>query len=135
MAPRKPAAFNLKTFLAHGGKGRSISKYRKNAVVFSQGEPADAVFFVQKGKVKVGVVSNRGKEAVVSILGPGDFFGEGSVAGQALRIATVAAMTDAVIVRIARETVVQLMREELAFSEMFMIHVLKRNVRVEADLD
>jgi CRP/FNR family cyclic AMP-dependent transcriptional regulator len=134
MTPRKPAAFNLKTFLAHGGKGRSISKYRKNAVVFSQGDPADAVFFIQKGKVKVTVVSNRGKEAVVSILSPGDFFGEGSVAGQSLRIATVAAMTDTVIVRMPKETVVQLMHEELAFSEMFMTHILKRNVRVEADL-
>jgi CRP/FNR family cyclic AMP-dependent transcriptional regulator len=134
MATRKTATFNLKAFLANGGKGRSISKYRKDSVIFSQGDPADAVFFIQKGKVKVTVVSNRGKEAVVSILGLGDFFGEGCVAGQALRIATVAAMTDAVIVRIARETVVQLMHEELAFSEMFMTHVLKRNVRVEADL-
>ena len=127
-------SFDPKTFLAHVGDGRSISKYGKDRTVFAQGEPADAVFFVQKGKVKVTVVSEQGKEAVVAILGTNDFFGEGCLAGQAQRISTVAAMTDSTIVRLDKAAIVRVLHEEPAFSEMFISHLLGRAIRVEADL-
>ena len=127
-------SFDPKTFLAHVGDGRSISKYGKDRTVFAQGEPADAVFFVQKGKVKVTVVSEQGKEAVVAILGTNDFFGEGCLAGQARRISTVAAMTDSTIVRLDKAAIVRVLHEEPAFSEMFISHLLGRAIRVEADL-
>ena len=127
-------SFDPKTFLAHVGDGRSISKYGKDRTVFAQGEPADAVFYVQKGKVKVTVVSEQGKEAVVAILGTNDFFGEGCLAGQAQRISTVAAMTDSTIVRLDKAAIVRVLHEEPAFSEMFISHLLSRAIRVEADL-
>ena len=127
-------SFDPMTFLAHVGDGRSISKYGKDRTVFAQGEPADAVFFVQKGKVKVTVVSEQGKEAVVAILGTNDFFGEGCLAGQARRISTVAAMTDSTIVRLDKAAIVRVLHEEPAFSEMFISHLLGRAIRVEADL-
>ena len=127
-------SFDPKTFLAHVGDGRSISKYGKDRTVFAQGEPADAVFFVQKGKVKVTVVSEQGKEAVVAILGTNDFFGEGCLAGQARRISTVAAMTDSTIVRLDKAAIVRVLHEEPAFSELFISHLLSRAIRVEADL-
>jgi CRP/FNR family cyclic AMP-dependent transcriptional regulator len=127
-------SFDPKTFLAHVGDGRSISKYGKDRTVFAQGEPADAVFYVQKGKVKVTVVSEQGKEAVVAILGTNDFFGEGCLAGQARRISTVAAMTDSTIVRLDKAAIVRVLHEEPAFSEMFISHLLGRAIRVEADL-
>jgi CRP/FNR family cyclic AMP-dependent transcriptional regulator len=127
-------SFDPKTFLAHVGDGRSISKYGKDRTVFAQGEPADAVFYVQKGKVKVTVVSEQGKEAVVAILGTNDFFGEGCLAGQAQRISTVAAMTDSTIVRLDKAAIVRVLHEEPAFSEMFISHLLGRAIRVEADL-
>ena len=94
---RRPS-FNPKSFLAKVGEGRSIGEYRKDQTVFSQGDPADTVFYIQKGKVKVTVVSEQGKEAVVAILGTNDFLGEACLAGQAQRIATVATMTESVIV-------------------------------------
>jgi CRP/FNR family cyclic AMP-dependent transcriptional regulator len=130
--PSKP--FHPKAFLAIAGKGRSVTKYEKSQIVFSQGDLADAVFYVQKGKVKVSVVSDRGKEAVVSILSAEEFFGEGSISGQTLRIATVDAMTNAVVVRIEKDEMVRLLREEPLFSEMFTTHLLNRTLRVEADL-
>src|ERR1700737_4460271 len=118
--------FDPADFLAKIGGGRSIAKYRKNQTIFSQGDAADAVFYIQKGKVKVTVVSEQGKEAVVAILGTDEFFGEGCLAGQVQRISTVTAMTDALIVR--------LIHQEPAFSEMFIAHLLGRSIRVEADL-
>ena len=126
--------FDPKEFLAEAGKGHSITTYRKNQIVFSQGELADAVFYVQKGKVRISVVSDRGKEAVVSILGPNVFFGEGCISGQALRIATVDAMTESVIMRIEKENMLRLLHQEPLFSEIFMTHLLSRTMRVEADL-
>jgi CRP/FNR family transcriptional regulator, cyclic AMP receptor protein len=129
---RRPA-FNPKSFLAKVGEGRSIDTYRKDQIVFSQGDPADAVFYIQKGKVKVTVVSEQGKEAVVAILGTNDF-GEGCLAGQALRIATVATMMESVIVRLEKTAIVRVTHEEPAFSEMFIAHLLGRTIRVEADL-
>jgi CRP/FNR family cyclic AMP-dependent transcriptional regulator len=129
-----PDAFDPTTYLAEAGSGRTITKYTKNQAIFSQGDKADAVFFVQKGKVKISVVSDRGKEAVVSILGPGEFFGESCLSGQQLRIATVNAMTGATVTRINKEQMVQLLHEEPLFSEMFTQHLLKRTIRIEADL-
>jgi len=126
--------FDPRAFLAKVGAGRSISKYRKNQVVFSQGEPADAVFYVQKGKVKITVVSQQGKEAVVAILGVDDFFGEGCLAGQLRRMATVRAMTDSAIMRLEKVAIVSLIRDEPTFSEMFIAHLLARTIRVEEDL-
>ena len=126
--------FDPKMFLAEAGKGHSITTYRKNQIVFSQGEPADAVFYVQKGKVRISVVSDKGKEAVVSILGPNVFFGEGCISGQALRIATVDAMTESVVMRIEKEEMLRLLHQEPLFSEIFVTHLLSRTMRVEADL-
>jgi hypothetical protein len=105
MALKPRPSFNPKSFLAKVGEGRSIGTYSK--VVFSQGDPADAVFYIQKGKVKITVVSEQGKEAVVAILGTNELFGEGSLAGQARRIATVAAMTKSVIVRLEKAAIVR----------------------------
>ena len=98
--PKRTANLPLATFLARPDIGRTIAKYRKNQIVFSQGDPADAVFYVQKGKLKITVVSERGKEAIASLLGPDEFFGEACMAGQARRLVTVSAMTDATVVRI-----------------------------------
>ena len=134
MAIRCRPSFNPKSFLAKVGEGRSIGKYRKDQIVFSQGDPADAVFYIQKGKVKITVVSEQGKEAVVAILGTNEFFGEGCLAGQAQRIATVATMTDSVIVRLEKAAIVRVIHQEPAFSEMFIAHLVGRAIRVEADL-
>jgi CRP-like cAMP-binding protein len=134
MASKKRSSFDAKSFLAKVGEGRAIAKYRKGQVVFSQGRPAEAVFYIQSGKVKVTVVSEQGKEAVVAILGAGEFFGEGCLAGQTRRIATVAAMTEAIIMRLEKAAMVRVIRKEPGFSEMFIAHLLGRTIRVEADL-
>jgi CRP/FNR family transcriptional regulator, cyclic AMP receptor protein len=134
MAIKPRPGFTPKSFLAKVGDGRSIGKYRKEQIVFSQGDPADAVFYIQKGKVKITVVSEQGKEAVVAILGTNEFFGEGCLAGQAQRIATVATMTESVIVRLEKAAIVRVIHQEPAFSEMFIAHLVGRAIRVEADL-
>ena len=130
----KTAAFDPKVFLATVNGGRSISKYRKGETVFSQGTPADAVFYILKGKVKVTVVSEQGKEAVVAVLGPDEFCGEGCLTGQPVRLATAVAMTECEIMRLEKATVIRVLHEEPAFSEMFVSHLLARTIRVEADL-
>jgi CRP/FNR family transcriptional regulator, cyclic AMP receptor protein len=129
-----PPLFDPKSFLAKVGEGRSIVSYSKEQVVFSQGDPADAVFYVQKGKVKLSIVSEQGKEAVVAILGSDEFFGEACLAGQALRIAAATTLVDSTIVRLERPAIVRLLHQEPAFSEMFITHLLSRTIRVEADL-
>jgi CRP-like cAMP-binding protein len=134
MAPKRRPAFDPKSFLAKVGDGRSIDRFGKNQIVFSQGDPADAVFYIQKGKAKVTVVSEQGKEAVVAIVGTNEFFGEGCLAGQAQRIATVTTMMDSVIMRLEKAAVVDVIHREPAFSEMFIAHLLGRTIRVEADL-
>jgi CRP/FNR family cyclic AMP-dependent transcriptional regulator len=126
--------FNVKTFLATVNGGRTVSKYRENQIVFSQGDPADSVFYVQEGKVKVTVLSEHGKEAVVAIHGKGDFFGEGCLTGQTRRFATASAMTESSIMRLDKATMVRVIHDEPKFSEMFMAYILTRNTRVEADL-
>ena len=134
MAAKRRPSFDPKSFLARVGEGRSIDRFGKDQIVFSQGDPADAVFYIQKGKAKVTVVSEQGKEAVVAIFGTNEFFGEGCLAGQAQRIATVTAMTDSVIMRLEKAAVVDVIHREPAFSEMFIAHLLGRTIRVEADL-
>jgi CRP-like cAMP-binding protein len=134
MATKRQRSFDTKSFLARVGAGRSIGKYRKDQVVFSQGESADAVFYIQKGKAKLTVVSEQGKEAVIAILGTDEFFGEGCLAGQVQRIATVTTMTDAVIARLEKSAIIKVIHEEPAFSELFIAHLLGRSIRVEADL-
>jgi CRP/FNR family cyclic AMP-dependent transcriptional regulator len=133
MATKRRPSFDPKSFLAVVGEGRSIGEYRKDEIVMSQGDPADAVFYIQSGKVKVSVVSEQGKEAVVAMLGTNDFFGEGCLAGQMRRIATVATMTDSVIVRLEKAAIVRVIQQEPAFSGMFIAHLLARAIRVEAD--
>ena len=130
--PRTP--FDAKSFLAMIGEGRSNARYRKEEVVFSQGDVADAVFYIQKGKVRVGVVSEQGKEAVIALLAKEDFFGEGCLAGQTRRMATVEAMTDCVIMRLEKAAIVRLIHTEPAFSQLFIAHLLGRAIRVESDL-
>jgi CRP-like cAMP-binding protein len=134
MTTKHQPSFDPKLFLSKIGDGREISRYRKDQTVFSQGDPADAVFYVQKGKVKLTVVSEQGKEAVIAILGADEFFGEGCLAGQALRIATVKALTDSVIARLEKAAIIQVIHREPAFSEKFIAHLLGRSIRVEADL-
>jgi CRP-like cAMP-binding protein len=132
--PNENLPFDPKAFLAKVNGGRTISKYRTNQVVYEQGTPAGSVFYIQKGKAKVTVISEQGKEAVVAVLGAGDFFGEGVLGGQTLRMATVVALTECVIVRMEKENITRVIHEEPAFAEMFIAHLLHRNGRVEEDL-
>jgi CRP-like cAMP-binding protein len=134
MSIKSRPQFDPKRFLANVGDGRRIDRFAKAQVVTAQGDPADSVFYIQKGKVKVSVVSEQGKEAVVAVLGAKEFFGEGCLAGQARRMASVTTMTDAVIIRLEKEAVVRVIHQEPAFSEIFIAHLLGRNIRVEADL-
>ena len=134
MAKKTKPTFDPKVFLATVNGGRTISKYRKDQIIFSQGKPADAVFYIQKGKVKITVVSEQGKEAVVAILGPDEFCGEGCLTGQLRRMATAVAMTESEIMRLEKTAMVRVIHEEPAFSEMFVAHLLARTIRVEEDL-
>jgi CRP/FNR family transcriptional regulator, cyclic AMP receptor protein len=134
MKRKEKLPFDPKAFLSKVNGGRTISDYRKNQTVYSQGAPADSVFYIQTGKVKITVLSEQGKEAVVSILGQDDFFGEGCLAGQARRLATVTAMTECVIARMEKTDITRTIHQEPAFAELFIAHLLARNSRVEADL-
>lgn len=126
--------FDPKAFLAKTNGGRTISQYRKNQIVFSQGDPADSVFYIHDGKVKVTVVSEQGKEAVVAVLGSDEFCGEGCLTGQPRRVATARAMTECKIMRLEKWAIIRVLHDEPAFSEMFVSHLLARTLRVEADL-
>jgi CRP/FNR family transcriptional regulator, cyclic AMP receptor protein len=126
MAIEQAPPFNPKSFLAKVGKGRSIGKYSKNQVVFSQGDAADSVFYIQKGKVKLTVTSGQGKEAVVAILGTDEFSGEGCLAGQPRRMATATTMTECEIMRLEKKAIVLALHDKPAFSEMFIAHLLAR---------
>ena len=126
--------FDPKAFLSKVNGARTISQYRKNQVVYRQGDPADSVFYIQRGEVKKTVLSEQGKEAVVAVLGTGDFFGEGCLGGQVLRLATVTALTECAITRITKADITRVIHEEPAFAELFISHLLARNSRVEEDL-
>ena len=134
MANNHKSPFDPKAFLGMVGEGRRIESRHNGEIVFSQGDVADAVFYLEKGKVKVTVVSPQGKEAVVAILETNDFFGEGCLAGQQHRMATVTAMTECVIVRLEKAAVFDVIHREAAFSELFIAHLLNRSIRIEADL-
>jgi CRP/FNR family cyclic AMP-dependent transcriptional regulator len=126
--------FDLKAFLAGEGNGRTIARYRKNAKIFAQGDLADSVFYIHKGKVKIAVLSEQGKEAVVAILGRDEFFGEGCLAGQKRRIATATSLADCEIMRIEQRAIIQTLHDEPVFSEKFVAYLLARTIRVEEDL-
>jgi len=127
-------AFDPKAFLAMVGTGKTISQFEKNQHVFQQGDVADSVFYLQEGRVKLTVVSEQGKEAVVGILEPGQFFGEGCLNGHPLRIATTTAMEESVITSITKAAMIATLRTEPKFSELFMAYLLTRNSRIEEDL-
>jgi len=130
----KTPPFEVERFLSNVDGGRSVSTYRKGQTVYAQGDPADAVYYIQKGRVKKTVVSEQGKEAVVALLGAGDFSGEGCLSGQALRLATVSALTECVVMRIEKPAILRVLHEEPKFAEMFIAYLLARNSRIEEDL-
>jgi CRP/FNR family cyclic AMP-dependent transcriptional regulator len=137
MPPTKRKAqkpFDPKVFLAKANGGRTISQYEKNKIVYAQGDPADSVFYIHDGKVKITVISQQGKEAVVAILGPDEFCGEGCLTGQPLRVATATALTECKIMKLDKGEIVRVLHDEPAFSEMFIAHLLARTIRVEEDL-
>ena len=126
--------FDPKAFLAIVGEGKTILKFRKDQVVFAQGDAAEAVFYIQKGRVKVVVISEQGKEAVVGIFGPGQFFGEGCMNGHSVRISTTTAMEDCLVTEITKVAMLAVLHDQPKFSEMFMAYLLTRNSRIEEDL-
>lgn len=126
--------FNPKTFLTEIGEGRTIHSYSKNEIVFSQGDAADAVFYILKGQVRVTLVSPQGKEAVIAIHGAQNFFGQRCLTGVPHRVATVSTLTESVIMRIQKAAFICAIREEPAFAEMFIAHLLDRSIRIESDL-
>jgi CRP-like cAMP-binding protein len=134
MKVKKMTLFDPKVFLANVGKEKTIADYRKDHMVFTQGDPADTVFYILKGKVKLSVVSRNGKEAVIALLEAGDFFGEGCMVGQPLRMASASAMSECSIVQLAKAEMIRVLHDEPAFSEMFVHHLLSRNIRIEEDL-
>jgi CRP/FNR family transcriptional regulator, cyclic AMP receptor protein len=131
---KKKGDFDPNTFLAIIGEGRKFLLFPKKQTIFAQGDPADAVFYVQTGKVRLTVVSKAGKEATIGILGDGDFFGEGSLAGQVLRMGSAIAMTDCEILRIEKKAMVKALHREHEVSDMFVTYLLARNIRYEEDL-
>ena len=134
MAKRAKAGFDPKVFLATVNHGRKISRFRKGAVVFQQATRADAVFHVHKGRIKIVVSSSDGREAVIAFLGPGEFFGEGCLIGQPLRLATAKAVVDSEVMRVAKAEMLRVLHAEPTFAELFTAHLLTRNSRVEEDL-
>ena len=130
--PRGP--FDLQVFLESAGVARTIRKYARSAVIFSQGDPATDVFYLQQGSVKLSVLSRTGKEAVVAVLGQGDFFGEGCLAGQPRRISTASAMGTSKVLVVEKPQMLELLHTQTALAERFLAHMLARNIRVEEDL-
>jgi CRP-like cAMP-binding protein len=134
MAGKTNQAFDPKEFLAKVGEGKTILQFRRDEVVFAQGDVASTVFYIQKGRVKVVVISEQGKEAVVGILEPGQFFGEGCMNGHSLRIATTTAMEECLITVITKAAMLAALHDQPKFSELFMAYLLTRNSRIEEDL-
>jgi len=130
----QPNDFDAQAFLAKVGEGKTVLAFHKNETVFAQGDAADAIFYIQKGRVKVVVLSAQGKEAIVGILEPGQFFGEGCLNGNALRISTTKALEECVITAITKPAMLAALHAEPKFSELFMSYLLKRNSRIEEDL-
>jgi len=132
--PRRAARFDPAVFLETAAKGRTIATHLKKEIIFSQGDAAEAVFYIKKGKVKVTVVSTQGKEAVIAILGVDEFVGEGCLIGQPKRLATASAMTECVTMRVTKSEIHRVLQDEPAFSQMFVAHILTRSARIEEDL-
>jgi CRP/FNR family cyclic AMP-dependent transcriptional regulator len=133
-ASKKLVKFDPKTFLSTIDGGRKIAAFSRKQPIFAQGDSADAVFYIQKGKVRLTVVSKIGKEATIGILNGGDFFGEGCLSGQTVRLCSASAMTDCAVMRIDKKAMVDVLHREQAFSEMFVAYLLARNIRYEEDL-
>ena len=133
-AQARPAAFDADAFLESARVARRVVTYRKGHTVFAQGEPSDAVMYLQKGSIKMSVLSRTGKEAVVAMLGPGDFFGEGALTGQSIRLGTATATVATTVLIIDKQSMLHLLRAEPSFSEQFISYMLARNLRIEADL-
>jgi|SRR5580692_9672081 CRP/FNR family cyclic AMP-dependent transcriptional regulator len=131
---KKPNPFNTETFLNSTGVARTVSEFAKNETLFSQGDPCKSIMYILKGGVKISVVSKTGKEAVVGILGDGDFIGEGGLAGQALRMATATAVTHVTAMAIGNKEMFRVLHAETAFSDRFITYMLGRNIRIEEDL-
>ena len=134
MAKKAKPTFDPKAFLATVSRGRTVAPHRKGSIIYRQASPADAVFYVQKGKIKITVRSKQGKEAVIALLGVGEFFGEGCLIGQPLRLATAVAMVESEVMRVGKAEMIRVLHDEPAFGELFMAHLLTRNSRVEEDL-
>jgi CRP/FNR family transcriptional regulator, cyclic AMP receptor protein len=132
--PKKSRAFDVQGFLDSAGVAKKAVEFRRNSVIYSQGDPANAVMYVRKGGVKLSVVSSAGKEAVVGMLGPGDFFGEGCLAGQTFRMGTATAMMPTTILRVNKKKMLRLLHEQHAMSDLFISYILARNIRIEEDL-
>src|SRR5688500_10815610 len=131
---QKPRDFDAEAFLAAAGAVRRVATYPRRKVIFSQGQPSDTVMLIQQGAVKISVLSRTGKEAVVAMLGPGDFFGEAALTGQSIRIGTATATTPTTVLIIEKSAMARLLRDEPTFSERFIAYMLARNIRIEADL-
>ena len=131
---KKPLGFDAQTFLDSAGVSRRIAEYPKKTVVFAQGDPAEAVMYIQQGRVKLTVVNGVGKEAVVAVLGPGDFFGEGCLAGQSIRIGAATAASPTTVLVIEKKEMIRVLHAEHEFSDRFIAYMLTRNIRIEADL-
>jgi len=131
---KKKSTFDAQTFLESVGTSRTVTEFRKNQTIFSQGDAATSVMYVQKGSVKLTVVSEGGKEAIVAIFGPGDFFGEGGMAGQALRMGTTTAIAPTIVLMVEKDEMIRVLHTEHELSDRFITHMLARNIRVEADL-
>jgi CRP/FNR family cyclic AMP-dependent transcriptional regulator len=131
---KRKSTFDPRAFLDTESAGRTITRYKKDQKIFSQGSPSDAVFYIQKGKVKITVVSKQGKEAVIAILGSDEFCGESCLTGQVLRLATARAIAESEIMRVSKSVMIEVINQQPAFSEMFIAHLLTRTIRIEEDL-
>ena len=134
MKPKKKSAFDAQVFLESVGASRRVAEFRRQQTIFSQGDAADSVMYIQKGGVKFTVVNESGKEAVIAVFGPGDFFGEGGMAGQTLRMGTAIAIVPTTVLVIEKDEMIRVLHAEHELSDRFITHMLARNIRVEADL-
>src|SRR5271165_1055185 len=134
MKKPKHSLSGFETYFATPGAGKKILSFKKNAVIFSQGDPAETIFYVQKGRAKLNVVSEHGKEAVVAIMEAGDFFGEGCLNGETTRVATAASLGDSSIVSISKHAMREALKNEPSFAQLFVTYLITRNSRVQEDL-
>ena len=134
MKPKLEVAFNAQAFLDSAGIARKVVEYKRGEVVFNQGDPGDHVLYVQKGAVKLSVLSKAGRQAVVAMLGAGEFFGEGCLAGQPIRMGSATATMNSTILLVDKEQMVRVLHEQHALSDRFIAHMLARNIRIEQDL-